>query len=258
VPTSNQKKRKWTALICPVCRFVFRVPKNHPGKGVICPACHYMLRLPKEGDTKDVPKLAKREKPREKSIERSINKAQPLKPKEKVKKGGDVKSPTVKPVSEKTALSLAPVNVEKERKRVRRRKGQHTWEEGKGGSESNALGLIIGGSVLGLLVVGVSAWLLMGDGTNKEPADVSVHKESKEILVPHRVKEDQMTAEEKQKQEEISKTVETGMSVLEEATPVVEDFLNAETSEEVLGTLNELQCMAAFELKTHQSFRLCC
>lgn len=26
----------------------------------------------------------------------------------------------------------------------------------------------------------------------------------------------------------------------------------AETSEEVLGTLNELQCMAAFELKTNQ------
>jgi len=32
--------------VCPGCRCVFRVPKEHDGKGVVCPACKVMLRLP--------------------------------------------------------------------------------------------------------------------------------------------------------------------------------------------------------------------
>ena len=32
--------------MCPGCRFVFRVPQEHDGKGVVCPGCKVMLRLP--------------------------------------------------------------------------------------------------------------------------------------------------------------------------------------------------------------------
>jgi hypothetical protein len=38
--------RRWNSFVCPGCRFVFRVPRDHDGKGVVCPACRIMLRLP--------------------------------------------------------------------------------------------------------------------------------------------------------------------------------------------------------------------
>lgn len=36
--------------MCPDCRFVFRVPRDHDGKGVICPNCRRMLRTPASGE----------------------------------------------------------------------------------------------------------------------------------------------------------------------------------------------------------------
>lgn len=42
--------RKWSGFVCPECRFVFRVPRDHDGKGVKCPSCSRLLRLPGDGD----------------------------------------------------------------------------------------------------------------------------------------------------------------------------------------------------------------
>jgi hypothetical protein len=36
--------------VCPDCRFVFRVPRDHDGRGVICPSCRRMLRVPAAGE----------------------------------------------------------------------------------------------------------------------------------------------------------------------------------------------------------------
>ena len=36
--------------MCPDCRFVFRVPRDHDGQGVVCPSCRRMLRIPTAGD----------------------------------------------------------------------------------------------------------------------------------------------------------------------------------------------------------------
>ncbi len=38
--------RRWNSFVCPGCRFIFRVPRDHDGKGVVCPGCKVMLRLP--------------------------------------------------------------------------------------------------------------------------------------------------------------------------------------------------------------------
>jgi hypothetical protein len=38
--------RRWNSFVCPGCRCVFRVPRDHDGQGVVCPACRIMLRLP--------------------------------------------------------------------------------------------------------------------------------------------------------------------------------------------------------------------
>jgi len=36
--------------VCPDCRMIFRVPRDHDGKGVVCPSCRRMLRLPEVKD----------------------------------------------------------------------------------------------------------------------------------------------------------------------------------------------------------------
>jgi len=48
--TDSVKSRRWSGFVCPDCRFVFRVPRDHDGEGIICPSCQRMLRIPKEGD----------------------------------------------------------------------------------------------------------------------------------------------------------------------------------------------------------------
>lgn len=48
--TTTEKARRWSAFVCPDCRFVFRVPRDHDGTGIICPSCRRMLRIPQEGD----------------------------------------------------------------------------------------------------------------------------------------------------------------------------------------------------------------
>jgi hypothetical protein len=52
--------RRWNSFVCPSCRFIFRVPRDHDGKGVVCPACRIMLRLPGD-DALPGPLLLKRE-----------------------------------------------------------------------------------------------------------------------------------------------------------------------------------------------------
>lgn len=42
----GKTKQNWEGLICPVCRFVFRVPMDHTGAGVVCPACAHLLQIP--------------------------------------------------------------------------------------------------------------------------------------------------------------------------------------------------------------------
>lgn len=44
------KSRQWNAYVCPDCRVIFRVPRDHDGKGIVCPSCRVILRIPGEGD----------------------------------------------------------------------------------------------------------------------------------------------------------------------------------------------------------------
>ncbi len=48
--STPEKARRWSAYVCPDCRFVFRVPRDHDGEGIVCPSCRRMLRIPREGD----------------------------------------------------------------------------------------------------------------------------------------------------------------------------------------------------------------
>jgi hypothetical protein len=46
-----ESARRWSGYVCPDCRFVFRVPRDHDGKGIVCPSCRRMLRIPTSTDT---------------------------------------------------------------------------------------------------------------------------------------------------------------------------------------------------------------
>jgi len=50
IEETTEKARRWSAFVCPDCRFVFRVPRDHDGEGIVCPSCRRMLRIPKDGD----------------------------------------------------------------------------------------------------------------------------------------------------------------------------------------------------------------
>jgi hypothetical protein len=45
-----ESARRWSGFVCPDCRFVFRVPRDHDGKGIVCPSCRRLLKIPVPGD----------------------------------------------------------------------------------------------------------------------------------------------------------------------------------------------------------------
>lgn len=48
--TKQAAPRRWSAFVCPDCRFIFRVPRDHDGVGIVCPSCRRLLRIPEEGE----------------------------------------------------------------------------------------------------------------------------------------------------------------------------------------------------------------
>jgi hypothetical protein len=53
VPANEEQTtapRRWSAFVCPDCRFVFRIPKDHDGEGIVCPSCRRLLKIPGEGE----------------------------------------------------------------------------------------------------------------------------------------------------------------------------------------------------------------
>lgn len=51
VSETMESTRRWSGYVCPDCRFVFRVPRDHDGKGIVCPSCRRMLKIPTSDDT---------------------------------------------------------------------------------------------------------------------------------------------------------------------------------------------------------------
>lgn len=50
VPETMESTRRWSGFVCPDCRFVFRVPREHDGRGVVCPSCRRLLKIPLPND----------------------------------------------------------------------------------------------------------------------------------------------------------------------------------------------------------------
>lgn len=50
VPENQDSARRWSGFVCPDCRFLFRIARDHDGKGLVCPSCSRLLRIPEPGD----------------------------------------------------------------------------------------------------------------------------------------------------------------------------------------------------------------
>ncbi len=139
-----------------------------------------------------------------------------------------------------TAPQSGGASSQKTHRSRRKHHGSHArpeWERGSAPSQSeavNPVAWIIGGSVFGLAIVGVGAWLVIGSLDDKKSSDdEDAIQSSVGLAAPVLLPEDQMTPEEKRKQKEISDTVKTGTNFLTDGGEVVKKFLNATSSAEL-------------------------
>jgi hypothetical protein len=140
-----ESARRWSGFVCPDCRFVFRVPRDHDGHGVVCPSCRRMLRVPAAGDRP--PPLV---------------------------------VPSASPPAEEQKLAAMPIEG-KRRKKKSRQGENHAWdvEAGRGkrrrGSDDKRqmFWMLVGGSTLFALIVAVVLMAMLGGDAPKEPAVVA-------------------------------------------------------------------------------------
>ncbi|NWK56380.1 hypothetical protein HW115_12220 [Verrucomicrobiaceae bacterium N1E253] len=229
---STQQKRTWAGYACPVCRFVFRVPKGHAGKGVICPACRHLLNLPRGGE------LSQPADPISPEMAAPVA-AEPRNKKENLpiaaRSFADVDAaPAVKPEKRRHSSSA--------HRKVRRKKAtserEPSWDQARSSSSSagaSSLLWVVGGSVLGLGVVAIGAWLVMANlSVRKEKSGGGITQvDQGNMETPDNEINVTMTPDELKAQREIEESVNTGMDVMEAAEKVVRDFLTAESSAEL-------------------------
>jgi hypothetical protein len=151
VPETMESARRWSGFVCPDCRFVFRVPRDHDGRGVVCPSCRRMLRIPLAGD-RPPPLMV------------------------------PIRAPQV-PAGH-ALPTAAPEDSGHEthrRRRKSRRGGGHSWDNAAGRVRRSAKGekrqmfwMLIGGAgLLVLLLAGVLVAMLGGSTPEPSPAPVA-------------------------------------------------------------------------------------
>jgi len=235
VPDATQKKRTWAACVCPLCRFVFRVPKKHDGKGVVCPACNYLLRIPEHELTQQEPQEVSREAiataPRGKQetkpiVARSMDDVEPL-PSEESESQARHKR--------KTSSGRARVSgVKRSALQLPEWEQEESKSRASSKDEGSSLPWILGGSLLGLSVVAVGAWLVAGamdraPSIEQDETSQWVPDDSNLVLDPPKV---ELTAEELEAKKEINDSIETGVSVLTDSSVTVKKFLAVKNPED--------------------------
>lgn len=226
------KKRTWLGLVCPVCRFVFRVPKGHEGHGVICPACNHLLNLP---ESKKARKLVKQEESEPKP------KLTTLLPETQPKK--ESKPIVARPFSEEDKVG-APAQRRSGASKGRRvkkssRSSAPAWEQKSTVTRkqsSNAVYWIVGGGVVGLLLAFLAAKMIFDDLADERSGSNTTQTSLPPLPDAELEKEPEieLSSEEKKRQQEIKDSVKTGMNVLSEAENVVSKFLQAESLDEAV------------------------
>ena len=221
MPEAGNAKQNWEGLVCPVCRFVFRVPMNHNGAGVVCPACAHLLQIPSV-DQRRMVANARAQTSSKASVSRYGLK----------KDIGDMMfKETPGGASSDIADDLEPLDASLQPKQLiddsceqdDAYPGLPAWEQDRPVAASepiSALTWILSGSLLGVSIVVVSIWLMIqsiDEDIGYDPSD-AVAEPQKDISPID--------------------TRQAGESlVMKESKKVVVEFLEAKTEADVEGLI---------------------
>lgn len=188
-------KQNWAGLICPVCRFVFRVPANHRGAGVVCPACAHLLQIPSAQQRQMVANA------------RASRASKELIPRNDIKKHVDENSQLVKEADHIQDGMDSPYQ-------------QPAWEHSAPAAEPiSPLTWILSGSLLGVSIVLVSIWLVVQ--SIDENKNIEIIPDQKVESPIAEVESDSLKVQEGQ--------------MIKESKKVIEEFLEAETASDLEG-----------------------
>jgi hypothetical protein len=145
VPDTMESSRRWSGFVCPDCRFVFRVPRDHDGRAIVCPSCRRMLRIPGASDTPPLLVLS-------------------------------LRSVAAEAAAEEADRELVRRS---KRKKKSRKSEDHGWDQILAGSELSGnddkrqmFWWLIGGATLLALIVTVTLMAMLG-GDGAKPADTA-------------------------------------------------------------------------------------
>ena len=222
VSETNENARRWSGYVCPDCRLVFRVPRDHDGQGLVCQSCRRLLRIPAAGEPTP-PLLA-----------------------ESVKFAGFTPSPVpatgaANPApalpEEKTLLPAAKQRVRKRRKAAT---GNETpehpaWEREasgrvrSGGQERRAMGWMLGGGLALFTLIAGAGWVALRGGAGGNAAG--------EVPAPSQVQ----PAETREVAELPPIMKRSVPSLLAETEPLARKFLEAKTVDDLLPLVHNPQ-----------------
>lgn len=217
-------KQNWQGLICPVCRFVFRVPMNHNGSGVVCPACAHLLQIPTADQRQMVANA------------RGIASSKPLLPGRDIKKNAGDPAPNVR--TEEGARHIVGHHADVDEATPTGGGGQvidegepfqdniassdqlMAWEHEAAGPEPiSPLTWVLSGSLLGVSIVLVSVWLLLQSIDEEKVVEVLADQ-------PAELQSEENPADSQQTRE---------ARMIKESKKVIVEFLEAKTVSELGG-----------------------
>lgn len=190
MPEVAEGKQSWSGLICPVCRFVFRVPMDHKGSGAVCPACAHLLQIP-SAEQRKMAISARLRKPKDsQSVYRKISDSAHL-------TGAGVDLELSGETADSSRLhehsprqdldDLEPGQADDFYDEEENPQGMPVWEqEGLTNMPEpiNATTWILSGSLLGVSIVAVSIWLIIQSLGVDVPAQKDQLDSPEEVLAP--------------------------------------------------------------------------
>ena len=221
MPEAGNEKQNWEGLVCPVCRFVFRVPMNHNGAGVVCPACAHLLQIPSVDQLRMVAN-ARAQTSGKAAVSRHGLKQDIGDMMFKEAPGGN--GSDIADDLEPLDVSLQPKQlVDDSCEQDDAFPGLPAWEQDRPAAASepiSALTWILSGSLLGVSIVVVSIWLMVQsiDDDIRDDASDAIAEPQKDISSI-----DTRQAEESR--------------MMKESKKVVVEFLEAKTEADVEGLI---------------------
>jgi len=207
----GKTKQNWEGLICPVCRFVFRVPMDHTGAGVVCPACAHLLQIPSAEQRQMASNVRLSASMKASSKRHAVIKDSHLESVDNAATNEQVALGNHKQVLEEDDDGSADIN---------RPDHLPAWELDAPAVEPiSPLTWILSGSLLGVSIVLVGIWLIVQSVDEQKNAEI-ITDEQTELPIVESLPNSQKTQE---------------AYMIEESKKVIKEFLKVESVSQLEG-----------------------